>query len=66
MEFLNFVLNIIVIYIEYFLFFDDGNIVVLFNGFQKKTTKTPDIEIERALKIKEEYYADKQSSASRL
>ena len=49
-----------------FFIFDDGNIVVLFNGFQKKTTKTPDIEIERALKIKEEYYADKQSSASRL
>ena len=49
-----------------FFIFDDGNIEVLFNGFQKKTAKTPDIEIERALKIKEEYYADKQSSASRL
>jgi phage-related protein len=44
-----------------FFIFDDGNIVVLFNGFQKKTQKTPESEIKRALKIKEEYYADKQS-----
>jgi phage-related protein len=44
-----------------FFIFDDGNIVVLFNGFQKKTQKIPLNEIEKALKIKEEYYADKQS-----
>ena len=44
-----------------FFIFDDGNIVVLFNGFQKKTQKTPTNEIKKALKIKEEYYADKQS-----
>lgn len=49
-----------------FFIFDDGNIVVLFNGFQKKTQKTPDCEIEKAIKIKEEYYADKQSSTNRL
>lgn len=49
-----------------FFIFDDGNIVVLFNGFQKKSQKTPDTEIEKAIKIKEEYYADKQSSNSRL
>lgn len=47
-----------------FFIFDDGNIVVLFNGFQKKTQKTPQNEIEKALKIKEAYYADKQSSNS--
>ena len=47
-----------------FFIFDDGNIVVLFNGFQKKTQKTPQNELEKALKIKEEYYADKQSSNS--
>lgn len=41
---------------------DCGKIVVLFNGFQKKTQKTPNNEIEKALKIKEEYYGDKQSS----
>ena len=34
----------------------------LFNGFQKKSQKTPPNEIEKALKIKESYYADKQSS----
>ena len=34
----------------------------LFNGFQKKSQKTPPNEIEKALKIKEAYYADKQSS----
>lgn len=49
-----------------FFIFDEGNIVVLFNGFQKKTQKTPSSEIEKALKIKEAYYADKQSSNSRL
>ena len=44
-----------------FFIFDEGNIVVLFNGFQKKTQKTPANEIKKALKIKDEYYADKQS-----
>lgn len=43
-----------------FFIFDDGQIVVLFNGFQKKTRKTPNKEIEKALKIKEEYYAEKE------
>ena len=47
-----------------FFIFDEGNIVVLFNGFQKKTQKTPQKELEKALKIKEAYYADKQSSNS--
>lgn len=39
-----------------FCCFDDGNLVVLFNGFQKKTQKTPKIEIEKALKRKQEYF----------
>ena len=38
-----------------FCFFDRGKLVVLMNGFQKKTMKTPANEIERALKIKKEY-----------
>lgn len=42
-----------------FFIFDDGNIVVLFNGFQKKTQKTPEKEIELAIRIKESYYGDK-------
>lgn len=39
-----------------FCCFDEGNLVVLFNGFQKKTQKTPKQEIEKALRIKEEYF----------
>ncbi len=35
-----------------FCFFHEGNLVVLANGFQKKTQKTPKQEIEKALKIK--------------
>ena len=42
-----------------FFIFDEGNIVVLFNGFQKKTQKTPEKEIELAIRIKERYYEDK-------
>ncbi|MBW7869331.1 MAG: type II toxin-antitoxin system RelE/ParE family toxin [Brumimicrobium sp.] len=39
-----------------FCCFDEGNLVVLFNGFQKKTQKTPKNKIEKALKIKKEYF----------
>jgi phage-related protein len=39
-----------------FCCFDKGNLVVLFNGFQKKTQKTPKKEIDFALKLKEEYF----------
>lgn len=48
-----------------FFIFDEGQIVVLFNGFHKKTQKTPSAEINKALKIKEEYYASKQQSNNR-
>lgn len=43
-----------------FFIFDEGNIVILFNGFQKKTQKTPRTEIEKAKRIKKEYYENKQ------
>jgi len=43
-----------------FCFFDKGQLIVLANGFQKKTQKTPKKEIQKALKIKMEYYADKK------
>ncbi len=49
-----------------FFIFDGDKIVVLFNGFQKKTQKTPENEIEKAIRIKEAYYADKQSRDKRL
>ena len=40
---------------------DEGNLVILFNGFQKKTQKTPVGEIERALRIMNEYFAQKKN-----
>lgn len=42
-----------------FSFFDEGNIVVLGNAFQKKTQKTPKQELEKAVKIMEEYFNEK-------
>ena len=42
-----------------FFIYDGNTIVVLFNAFKKKTQKTPDNEIEKALKLKNEYYASK-------
>jgi phage-related protein len=41
------------------IFFDDGKLVVLANGFQKKSQKTPKSEIEKVLKIKKEYEQEK-------
>jgi len=49
-----------------FFVFDDDKIVVLFNGFQKKTQKTPPIEIEKAIKIKNEYYEYKRQQNKKL
>lgn len=43
-----------------FCCFDEGRLVVLFNGFQKKSQKTPSKEIDKALKIKSEYFASKK------
>lgn len=45
-----------------FCCFDGNKLVVLFSGFQKKTQKTPPVEIERALKIMTEYYNDKNKA----
>jgi len=42
-----------------FAFFDKGNLVILGNAFQKKAQKTPKQEIEKALKIMEEYNYEK-------
>ncbi len=38
-----------------FCCFDEGQLVVLFNGFQKKTQKTPQKEIDKAVKLMNEY-----------
>ncbi len=42
-----------------FSFFDEGNLVILLNGFQKKTQKTPKNEIELAERLKNEYFDEK-------
>lgn len=42
-----------------FCFFDEGKLVILLNGFAKKTQKTPAREIERALRLREQYYEEK-------
>lgn len=39
-----------------FCCFDQGQLVILFNGFQKKTQKTPKTEIEKAMRLKQEYF----------
>ncbi|MGY5847038.1 type II toxin-antitoxin system RelE/ParE family toxin [Salegentibacter sp. HM20] len=43
-----------------FCFFDQENIIIIGHGFQKKTQKTPRQEIERAEKIKQDYYESKE------
>ena len=43
-----------------FCFFDQGQLVVLANGFQKKSRRTPKQEIAKAIKIKEEYENEKK------
>ena len=43
-----------------FCFFDEGQLVILANGFQKKTQKTPKQEMEKTLKIKQEYENEKK------
>ncbi len=42
-----------------FCFFDSGKLIIIISGFQKKTQKTPIREIEKALKIKQDYESDK-------
>lgn len=46
--------------IRIFCFLDRERLVILINGFQKKTQKTPGREIEKALKIMEEYKDERQ------
>ena len=42
-----------------FCFFDQGQLIILLNGFQKKKDKTPRQEIIRAERLKKEYYDNK-------
>ena len=43
-----------------FCCFDKGNLVILFNAFQKKSQKTPKKELEKAMRLKTEYFKNKK------
>jgi phage-related protein len=43
-----------------FCFFENGKLVILLNGFTKKTQKTPKYEIEKALQLMQKYYDKKK------
>jgi phage-related protein len=43
-----------------FCFFDQGKLVILLNGFTKKTQKTPKNEIEKALQLMQKYFSTKK------
>ena len=45
--------------VRVFCFFDGERLIVLLSGFQKKTQKTPQGEIHRALRLMQEYYQEK-------
>ena len=44
-----------------FCFFEENNLIIVCHGFQKKTQKTPVNEIEKAVKLKNKYYEEKES-----
>lgn len=44
-----------------FCFFDNGKLVILLNGFTKKTKKTPKNEIEKALQLMRKFYETKKN-----
>ena len=48
-----------------FCCFDQGNLVILFNGFQKKSQKTPKKEIEKAMQIMKEYFDQKTKKSKK-
>ena len=47
-----------------FCFFDSNNLVVVGHGFQKKTQKTPQQELDKATEIKKQYYEEKKPHKS--
>jgi phage-related protein len=44
-----------------FCFFDEGKLVILLNGFAKKSQKTPKKEINKAIELMNMYYEEKQN-----
>ena len=47
---------------RFFCFFDKEKLVILLNGFQKKSQKTPKREIERYLRLRSNYFKEKNTS----
>jgi len=52
--------NLVQIFWRVFCFFDNDKLVILLNGFQKKTQKTPKGEINKDLRLMLEYYEQKE------
>ena len=48
-----------------FCFFDGNKFVILLTGFQKKTRKTPPAEIDRAVRLMNEYYEEKRKETNK-
>ncbi len=46
-----------------FCFFDKGRLVILLNGFTKKTQKTPRREIDKALRLMNDYFNEKKEES---
>lgn len=44
-----------------FSFFDEGRLIIVINGFQKKSRKTPRSEINLAEKLKKQYFDEKKA-----
>lgn len=49
-----------------FCCFDEGQLVILFNGFQKKSQKTPQREIEKAEQLMKDYFNNKNVSYGKV
>ncbi len=45
-----------------FCCFDEGRLVILFNGFHKKTQKAPKNELDKAIKLKSDYFERKNEA----
>lgn len=45
-----------------FCFFSKGKLIVVLNGFQKKTQKTPKNEIKLALKLQKQYHNEQNKN----
>ncbi len=50
--------------IRIFCCFDEGNLIILFNGFQKKTQKTPVEQLDRAETLMKKYFDQKNEQSN--